>query len=135
MITQPRIHTLQPYVQKDPGQEGYIDPAELQIIVDHPTFARSMKMTLTGGQTGLSTHQEKGRVSTPANHIAPIVFATAFTEPPIGFHKVYRRITETGNMRFYDVLIDHEEVKTTGVDLVINSSEDLTGIIIEWFYA
>lgn len=134
MITQPRVHTLQPYVQKNEGEAGYIDPAELQVLVDHPTFERSMKLSLTGGSGGVSIHQEKGRLSTPENHSFTIPFDVAFTAKPIGFHKAYRIVISGTDERYYDVLVKSEKVITTGIVIVIDSSESLTGVIIEWFY-
>lgn len=134
MITQSRIHSLQPYVQKDVGEEGYIAPSELQIVVDHPSFERSMKLSLTGGEAGVSIHQEKGRLSTPESHSFTIPFDVAFTAKPIGFHKAYRIETSGTDERYFDVLVKSEKVLTTGIALVLDSSENLTGVIVEWFY-
>ncbi len=131
---QSRIYELETYVQKEVGEEGYIDPAELLIIVDHPTWSRSKKMVLTGGASQLSTHQENSRITNPPSSTITVTFGTAFAARPVGFHKVYRITTEGSDERYYDVLIKHEQVTNTGIIIVIDDSESLNGVIVEWFY-
>jgi hypothetical protein len=134
MLTQTQIHQLDLYVQKDVGEEGYIDPQELLIVVDHPSWTRSKKLNMNNGTSSLSSHVERGRITTPPSSTVNIVFDTAFTETPIGSHKVYRITTKGTDERHSDVLIKSEKVTTSGVSIIIDSREALTGIIIEWYY-
>ena len=58
----------------------------------------------------------------------------AFSERPIGFHRVYREVIDGSNKRMEDVILDSESVTTNNMVLTINSDESLTGVIVEYNY-
>lgn len=131
-IVQTRIHELIQYIQKESGESGYIDPSELMIAIDHPSWDESMKFPLSTSGNSPASDSEKGRLTNLASSTVNISWN--FDSVPIGFHKVYRIVENGTYRRRHDVLILSEEVSSTGLTIVIDSSESLTGVIVEYSY-
>ena len=60
-LTQIQIRELQEYIQKVAGEEGYIDPSEIWIPVDHPSFgdnARKYRLSVLLGLRPINKREE-----------------------------------------------------------------------------
>lgn len=133
-LTQILIRELQEYIQKVAGESGYIDPSEIWIPVDHPSFGDNARKYRLSSIIGTSANKQKGRISNLTSNTVTVTWDMAFSERPIGFHRVYREVIEGSNKRMEDVILDSESVTTNNMVLTINSDESLTGVIVEYNY-
>jgi len=138
-LTQTRPYEEDLYVQLDPGDPGYIDPADLQYLVDHESWDRPKRLPGSMfGQAGGTLHIEKDKFGSLSSHSVSVTFETAFTASPVGETKVYRMIeVSSGKWRKQDVLWgfnDANQPANTGFALTIDSLESLTGIVVEYLY-
>lgn len=133
-VEQTRIFELSPYL-------GTLDASEVMITVDHASFPLPMRTSLASilsGEAGVSgaTHIEKDTLTNLSSRTLTVTFDTAFTDTPVGWIKVYRmEATGEGGYREYEVLWDYAtavKVTTTGFSILINSSESLTNIVVEY---
>lgn len=83
-------------------------------------------------------HIESGRLTGLTSVNVVVYFAKVFPKTPTGWIKVYRmREMVTGKWKADDVLYYHADqiiVNEYGFGLVIDSSESLTGVIVEYCY-
>lgn len=130
-LTQTRIHELSEYIQQEAGETGYIDPSEIWVAVDHPSFDKSKKYRVVSSE--ITTESKRsGRLTSLSSRTISISWS--FTSKPIGWHRVYREINRGTDKRYQDVLIKSEDVTSSALSIVIDDSETLTGIIVEYSY-
>ncbi|MFW5879358.1 MAG: hypothetical protein ACOCUV_00895 [bacterium] len=137
---QKRIRALDIYSQGLPADGDYIDPSNIYLAVDNSTesWAEPKKipfsdLLLTSG------HIEAGRLSGLSSRSVSVTFDEPFTSQPYGDEpKVYRMEQQPdGTWRRKQVLWgfnNSSQPSTTGFELTISDSENLTGIIIEYLY-
>lgn len=94
--------------------------------------------TIKSGGNITSVHIETARLTNLTSNLVPVFFAEKFSVTPTGWIKVYRmRQVQTGKWKQQDVLYYHaaEEFKNEyGFGLVIDPSENLTGVVIEYMF-
>lgn len=129
-----RIRDLDEYVQLDPDDEDYIPASEITIPVDHPDWSEPKSITLDLPATLSTLHFEKSRLSSLSSRSVSVEFISAFTSIPIGFVNAYRLDTIGTKSVQTTVVIYDLSVTTVGFTLSIDDNEELTGIIIEYFY-
>lgn len=129
-ITQKRINTLSTYEQLDAGDVGYIPATSVFLAVDYSGWTESKKMSLDDFLS--SIHIEAGRLSSLGSRSVSITFGTAFTTTVIDTVKAYREVVYDGKTIRQDVLFYDLSVSLSGFSLEIDSSESLTGIIIDY---
>ncbi len=136
-LIQTRPKDLVLYVQEDVGHPDYVDPSELQFLIDHSSFAKPKRWPQTS-MSGATGHTEEDTLTGLSSRSVSVTFDAAFTTIPRGLNRlsVYR-MTEviTGEFVMEQVMFHYTSatpVTTTGFDLEIDTSESLTGIIIEY---
>lgn len=138
-MAQKRIHALDPYAQLNPGDSGYIAPTAIRLAVDSTSFPGEPKY-ITYSSLLSDGHFEVGRLTGLASASVSILFGTSFSAVPSGLAnlKVYKFAEITsGKYEAQDVLYYFENsspVTTDGFDLIIDSSESLTGVIVEYLF-
>ena len=135
-MAQDRIRSLDTYTQLASGDPGYIAPSAVFFAVDSAEFAALPKKQSIEDYLS-TTHVEKSRETGLASRSIAVTFGAAFTGVPITNTLRVYRITAvvTGKYRFQDVLWYHATatpVTATGFELEIETSESLTGIILEY---
>lgn len=133
-LIQIRPFELDPYIQKEVGDPAYIDPSEILLWVDHPSFEKPMSYKLSSSASGDSALKYKGRLSGLQVRIVTLTWATPFPSRPIGFHKVYREVVVGTDSRMHNVFLQSEKVSSTQLQIVIDISESLSGVVIEYSY-
>jgi len=130
-LTQTRPKDLVAY---DPDAEGAPDVTELEFVVDHSTFAKPKSFSQMA-MSSLLGHIEKDRLTNLSSASVSVVFGSAFSSVPTGEVRVYRMdpmdggyIRQMVNWVFDDI----NQPSTTGFNLTINSSESLTGVVLEY---
>lgn len=94
---------------------------------------------VTGG-TGVAIHREFGRllgVTDLSSRTVAVVFSSPFKIKPFGWVEVYRMTSKNGMWRKVNVLYQHNTedwLDTAGFELVIDATESLTGVILEYYY-
>lgn len=135
-MTVPLIQTrpidLVEYIQKESGEEGYIDPSTIYLVVDHPDFDKPQRFRLMSSESSSSSTKEKDRLTNLS--LYTVAVSWDFASTPIGWHRVYRVITRGSDTRKQDVLIKSESVSPSGLTIIIDSSEVLEGVIVEYCY-
>ena len=61
-LTQTRIHELSEYIQQESGESGYIDPSEIWVAVDHPSFDKAKKYRVVSSEV-TSESKRSGRLT------------------------------------------------------------------------
>ena len=137
-MTQARIRSLVTYTQGAPGDEGYIAPTAVFIGVDSAEFAGEAKKQTIDDYLS-ATHEEVARLTPLGSRSVAITFDTAFSSIPITVLINVYRITEivSGKYKFDKVQWYHATatpVTITGFELEIETSESLTGVILEYYF-
>jgi len=94
-----------------------------------------------GGTTSAGLHFEAGRLTNLTDRNVIVYFTAQFENIPTGWIKVYRMketISGNGKWKQWDVLYYHAASPNFknefGFGLVIESTENLVGVIIEYFF-
>jgi len=137
-MTQKRIRSLDTYTQLASGDPGYIAPSAVFLAVDSASFAEESKKQAIEDYLS-TTHVEKARETGLASRSIAVTFGAAFTGVPVTVALRVYRITAvvSGKYRFQDVSWYHATatpVTATGFELEIETSESLTGIILEYHF-
>lgn len=136
-MAQKRIRELDTYTQLASGEVGYVDPDTVFFPVDSTNFSGD-PYKVAFSDLFASVHVEADIMESLASRTVSVTFETAFTSRPlIRTFRVYRvaeTYTGSGVYRMKDVLYSHAAawLTTTGFDIDIDTSEDLSGIIIEF---
>ena len=146
-VEQTRPYEAPLYVQLEPGDPGYLDPDQVQLVVDNSGWSKPKRipysafgnglMVPTPGSTSGGSHIERGRMTGLSNHYVTQDFVVAFADIPVGrqFLHVYR-VNDLGGGETVDDLVPiyGVDVTNTGFSFYIKSDEDLTGIIVEYVF-
>jgi hypothetical protein len=101
-------------------------------------YGKSDVFNAVGTSQSTGIHIESGRITGLTSVNVVVYFATQFGNIPTGWIKVYRmRQVMSGKWKQQDVLYYHasEAFKNEfGFGLVIESTENLTGVIVEYFF-
>jgi len=131
---QTRTYTLDEYIQLNPGDPGYIPLSEINILVDHPSFDRSKRYTLSQF-VSLAQNVQAGRQSNLLTRSVVVTFSVPFSAGVVGWVKVYRSTTIPGVGIVRETVNSHDLVESiTGITLTIDDNESLTGVIVEYSY-
>jgi hypothetical protein len=136
-VLQPRIRDLLLYTQLDPEDPNYIDPSTISVVLDHDDWDKSKRYPLSEILSSVSISTTKvGKLSDLSSRSVTVVFDTPFASSSIKEHvEVYRYKSEGGVYEREDILYHFASAgwfSTTGFSLVIEDSEDLTGIIVSY---
>lgn len=134
-VEQTKIHELGDYLFDK-------NASEVKIPVSHPDWPRPKQISLSvlsgDFESGVTFHVEKGRLTNLVSRSVTVEFDAQFGYIPYGDVNVYRMEEEaTGKWRKSDVLwgfTDANQPSVSGFSLEIDSSESLTGTIIEYIY-
>lgn len=130
-MAQKRIYELETYEQLLPGDEGYIPATSVWMAVDYTGWTEAKKITLDDFLASL--HVEAGRLTNLVSRSVAVVFGTPFSGTVIDRVSVYRIFTpQSGKPVREEVRIYNLSVTTTGFSLEIDSTEALSGIIIDY---
>jgi len=136
-MAQKRIRELTEYEQLASGETGYVNPETIFFAVDSVNFSGDpFKYSFNNIRS--IVHTEADILESLASRTVSVTFETAFTSRPlIRTWRVYRvaeTYTGSGVYRMKDVLYSHAAawLTTIGFDIDIDTSEDLSGIIIEF---
>lgn len=137
-LTQTRPYEEELYVQLDPGEDGYIAPEEIQVLVDHESWTRPKRLPLTMLGIGAS-HVEKDTLTGLTSRTVTVTFDVPFTDTPVGQEPQVYRMTEVAPNKFRKdkVLWGFTNVNQptlTGFSIEIDSSESLTGVVVQYLY-
>jgi len=133
-----RTYELDLYTQLPVGDPGYIDPALVDFIVDHDGWTRAKRFPYTS-VSGISSHYETDKLENLITRTITKTFNTPFTGSikTIMF-RVYRMAeVSTGTWRMKNVAYGSTTTNwltVSGFNIVIDSSESLTGIVIEYYF-
>lgn len=138
MATQKRIRALDTYTQLNPGDPGYIAPTAVYLALDSNDFTTEAKKYPFSSLFS-SIVEEVDKLTGLASRSVSVTFGTAFTSVPlIATFRVYRMSEiSSGKWRMQDVLYYHTSenwLTTTGFSLEIDTSESLTGVVIEYIF-
>lgn len=138
-LTQTRPYELDPYIQLNQGDPGYIDPSDLMYLVDHSTWDEPKRMPSSNfGEAGSLTHVEKDTLTDLASRSVSITFLSVFTFVPVTVaFNVYRYVDQGASYVKQNVLYTLSGsgwLTTTGFAITIDDSESLTGIYIEYYF-
>src|SRR5680860_147857 len=138
-LVQTRPYEEELYVQLNPGDTGYVAPADLMYLVDHSSFARPKRQPSSNfGEAGSSINIQKDTLTGLASASVTVTFSTAFSVTPVGYVECYRMaVTPDGTYRKQNVLWGFTTAAMpllTGFSLTINAAESLTGIIVKYLY-
>lgn len=130
-IVQKRIYELETYEQLEVGDIGFIPATSIFLPVDYSGWGESKKITFA--DLFSSYHVESGRLSNLISYSVSVLFGTSFEGTVLDSIKVYRNVTPIidKNIR-QDVLFYNLSVSLNGFSFTIDSSEDLSGIIIDY---
>lgn len=131
-VEQTRPHELELY-------DGSLDPTGVMVPVDNSAWARPKRYPISalGGGDGGSLHVESGRLTGLASHYVEEDFDTAFSDVPVGRKNLHvYRVVDPGDGKTYDLPIPFYGlgVTTSGFSFYIESTESLTGIVVEYFF-
>lgn len=134
-----RPYDLGTYVQLNSGDQGYIPRSEIKVLVDHPSFG-DLPKTMPIDQMGNNSSEiiEKGRF-TPTSKTINRLFSRTFTSVPSGWIKVYRtEMIEEGKYVFQEVQFYYPNatpITVNGFSIVIESTENITNVIVEYNFS
>lgn len=139
-LTQTRPYEEDLHVQLNPGDEGYVAPEDIMLLLDNENFDRPRRIpwvNLGGGGTG--SHIERDRLTGLSSRSVTVEFDAAFTSQPAGNVWVYRmEEVVSGMWRRKDVLFgftNANQPTTAGFSLAIDEGENLTGVVVEYIFA
>jgi len=136
-LTQKRIRELVTYLQLNPGDPGYISPSSLYFAIDGVGFG-SEALKIAFADLLADEHEEKARLIGLVSASVAIVFGTAFIAKPLPvLFNVYRWDEPiSGTWIKEQVKFSYDGgsswLTSTGFNITIDSSESLTGVIIEY---
>lgn len=138
-IIQQKIRDLEIYVPLPVDDPEYIDPSTVYGVVDCVSWTLPKKTIITNiGAGSILTHEESGRLSDLDSVNVGIAFSSPFDTMPIVVEfRVYRMgLVDSNKYRMVDVLYYSvlNWLTTSRFDIVIDSSENLTGIIVEYLF-
>ena len=130
-----KIYDLNPLPQE--GSPEYKPFSQLSIAVDNPDWPIP-KAVLASDLLGTSSHIEKGRIIPDTRNVTR-VFGSPFSQIPVeAAFSVYRYSTlNGGGIKKTQVLFKYTDTNwltTAQFSIVIDSREDLSGIIIEYCF-
>ena len=137
-LIQERTYELDVYTQLPVGDPDYEDPASIMFIVDSSAWT-SQKRFPYPSVSGISSHFETDTIENLPSHTVNESFSTPFTiKPKTIMFRVYRMAeVSTGIWRMKNVAYGSTTTNwltVSGFNIVIDSSESLTGIVIEYYF-
>lgn len=126
------------YTQKSPGDVGYISPDKIDVVLGSTEFTvKAMRMRLTELINFGASASESDRVTGLTEHEYTKTFAAPYlTIPVITVLSVYKMVLiETGKWVRQDVQFYYPVknwLTVNGFTIVIEASESLAGVIIEY---
>lgn len=136
-LTQDRIRDLVTYIQLDPGDSGYVASSSLYFAMDSADFG-SKPFKFPVEDLLSDAHDEKARLIGLVSASVSITFGTAFTATPLPILFNVYRYTEIVSGKWVKENVNHHLtggsswLNSTGFSITIDSSESLTGVIIEY---
>jgi hypothetical protein len=139
-VVQVRIRNLTAYAQADVGDPNYVDPDEISLVIDHADWELPKRLPLTGFTLEvLDAHVEIDTLTNLSSRNVNVTFNTPFSGQPAGREPEVYRLWQTpnGTYRRQDVLwgfTDANQPTANGFSLIIDPSESLVGVIIQYEY-
>lgn len=133
-LTQKRTKNLELFNIVDPTDPDYIPLSELYFLVDHASFDKSKKI-YQDTFASLIQNTSSGKITGLTSNIVNITFNPTFDTSPIGEVRVYRMASYGAGYQREDVLwvfADASQPTVSGCNIIIDSDEDLTGVIVEY---
>ena len=142
LLIQRKIFELQNYISLPATDPNYVDPSQVYIPVQHPSWAKPKKLPITGAQTS----EEDPEITTVTRSYGRLTglssrnVSVTFTNPLMSSNiiervDVYRYSEFDGKLTRQDVLHYFNSAtwfNQLGFSLVIDDDEDLSGIIISY---
>ena len=136
-LTQKRIRALDTYVQLEVGDPGYIAPTALFVALDSADYGSEAKKYALPNIGGEGAAYESDSLTGLTTLLNSVTFGTPFDATPLVLlFNVYRYFEyEAGKfireeVKYY--LSGPTWYNTTGFTITIDTSENLTGVIIDY---
>ena len=137
-LTQKRIRDLTTYTQLESGDPEYVPPSSLYVVFDSANFG-SEPLKFPAEDLFEDSNVQKGRLTGLSSASVAVTFSTAFASTPItSLFEVFRyKEVVSGVWTKQSVkknLGSATWLTSTGFSITIDSSESLTGVIIEYIF-